>query len=71
MNECRYFMLGRCTILVDTVCSNSCSFRKTDDEWLQGKAEADAILSAKGLERCEKIDKNGQRIISTREKRCF
>lgn len=55
----------QCSILNTKKCKG-CKFKKTQEEWNEGQRKAEEILKAKGLEACEGVDLNGDRIITTR-----
>ena len=55
----------QCSILNTKKCKG-CKFKKTQEEWNEGQRKAEEILKSKGLEACEGVDLNGDRIITTR-----
>lgn len=53
-NDCLFFKSGRCSILKITKCDESCKFKKTIDEFIEGQEKAARMLKNKGLRLCEK-----------------
>lgn len=59
MSECIFFKFGYCKILKDTKCSEECNFRKTEEQYLEGIAEAEKILKDRGVKRVIAQSDNG------------
>lgn len=62
---CIFGFGDQCSILKTKKCKG-CKFKKTAAEWDEGQQKAKEILKSKGLEVCEGVDLNGDRIITTR-----
>lgn len=66
MHECYFLHLNRCRILNISKCQNgNCSFRKTLKEYLDDYEKAENRLKNKGLKAVQKIDSDGNRIMTT------
>lgn len=55
----------QCSILNSKKCKG-CKFKKTQQEWTEGQKKGEEILKSKGLEACEGLDLNDNRIVTTR-----
>ena len=60
------FRFGEQCSILNTKKYKGCKFKKNQQEWEEGQQKAKDILKAKGLEACEGVDLNGDRIITTR-----
>lgn len=64
MNEdCLFFSINRCSILKNVICDERCKFKKTHEEFIEGREKAERMLKNKGLRPAEK--KVGKIIIMT------
>lgn len=62
---CVFRFGDQCSILNRKKCKG-CKFKKTQQEWTEGQKKAEEMLKAKGLEACEGVDLNGDKIVTTR-----
>lgn len=67
-NGCIFNYYTYCSILNKKNCKG-CKFRKTAAEWDEGQLKAQEILEKKGLEAYVAIDRDGNKIVTTRPKK--